>query len=115
MRVPFDSLTCRSAFDLTSRDARALDLGRGSSGPGVRLVELDDVLYLPNVLEPGQSLCIADSCTVPVESILDCWSIGFFREQKQLPQHAATYADNIVTEVLSEPACVLGNLFSRNF
>jgi len=81
----------------------------------VRFTELDDVLYLPNVLEPGQSLCIANGDTVPVESVLDSWSVGFFQERKRQPQHSATYEKDLAPETMVGRVCVLGNLFSRNF
>src|SRR5689334_2265200 len=110
MRLEIDALKCGSAFDFSSGESGTRDLGLA-----VRLVELGEVLYLPNILEPGQSVCIVHGDVVPVESVLDCWAVGFVQEQKRRPQYAGTYAEDVTPDVMQEPVCVLGNLFSRNF
>ncbi len=85
-------------------------------GERVRLVELRDVLYLPDVLEEGQSLCVAGRGFVPAESVLDCSSIEYFKNAwQQRAGDDRTGPRTAEPHEFSGRACVVGNLFSRNF
>jgi capsular polysaccharide biosynthesis protein len=113
--LDFDTIECRSAFDLADRPPRTVTVEGESLRGVVELTELRDVLYLPNVLEPGQSICLAEQRFVPKESILDCWSAGFFKETHRREPYRHTYSGHIEATFHDGPVCVLGNLFSRNF
>ena len=117
MKADIDNLRCVSAFELAADAAVILPIGDSSASPAdaVSLTSLEDVLYLPGVLEPGQSICVVNQAFVPEESILDRWSLDFLKRQRQEGRHAGTYAGEIDATVVSDTVCILGNLFSRNF
>ena len=53
---------------------------------------------------------------VPVESILDCWSVEFLKSRLQSrPKDQNRYSDDFEFGTIEESVCILGNLFSRNF
>jgi capsular polysaccharide biosynthesis protein len=86
------------------------------AGPSIRLIELDNVLYLPSVLETGQSLCLVEQRAVPLETVLDCWTIDFFHKLRlDNPAYRRAYVDDFEVRTVSARACILGNVFSRNF
>jgi capsular polysaccharide biosynthesis protein len=118
MKIDLDHVTCVSASKLAPKSLQSLSLPYATDpvAEAVDLVELQDILYLPGVLEPGQSLCLAEERFVPKESILDCWSVDFFKAQRR--EHAnfkARYAGDFDVSRFDGRACILGNLFSRNF
>lgn len=119
MIVDFDSVECRSAFDISARSPVSLPVQStedASIGGSVELTELRDVLYLPNALEPGQSICLAERRFVPTEAILDCWSVGFFKASRARDaRFKDIYSGELAVSAFDGTACVLGNLFSRNF
>lgn len=117
MMLDFDRLECRSLFAApgaaTSFPARARS--RAASG-SIDIVEAKDVLYLPDVLEPAQSVAVMDEAFVPLESILDPWNLGFLKTtRRQNPELGAQYASSFEPDRFTRPACIVGNLFSRNF
>jgi hypothetical protein len=111
MKVQFETLRCRSAFDMAVRDSSPLFRAIPARLGPTQLVGWT-MSYLPND-EPGLSVCIANGDTVPLESF--SLLVGFLQERKRAPKHAATYADDLAPEFMSDRVCVLGNLFSRNF
>lgn len=114
MRVDFDRLECRSVFELAPA-SRSFALQPDDPAP-LRIVTVDDVLYLPNVLEPGQSVCLVNGHVVPRESVLDPFAVDFLRAaRRRQPLDARPYAGEFDAVSVDQPACVLGNLFSRNF
>ena len=71
---------------------------------------------LPNILEPGQSICLAEHRIVPKEAILDCCSVEFLQTSRgSNPEYQRRYGDDFDVDVCRDRVCVLGNLFSRNF
>jgi hypothetical protein len=119
MTVDFDAVQCRSVFDLVGASGVSVELrGPVSTAAGdIEMAEVADVLYLPHLLEPGQSLSLIGGTFVPLESVLDCWSVGFFQRTRQnTPAAQRPYAGIIAPDRFAGgAACVLGNLFSRNF
>jgi capsular polysaccharide biosynthesis protein len=117
MTVDLDQVTCQSAFDLAPERRRRL--GQAATPvdrPGIDVVDLDDVLFLPHVLEPGQSLTLVHDRIVPLESVLDCWSVEFFHNSRRNnPEFRAKYENTFEPNVVDDRVCILGNLFSRNF
>jgi capsular polysaccharide biosynthesis protein len=113
--VDFSSVECRSAFELSGSSPVSLPVEGESAHGAVQLTELRDILYLPNVLEPGQSICLATRRIVPQESILDCWTAEFFKERHRQEQHRHTYSDDFEVASHRGTVCVLGNVFSRSF
>ena len=101
-------------FELAPDRSRSLSWASGDAG--FRTVTVDDVLYLPNALEWGQSLCLIQEKIVPVEAVLDPTAVGFlaFARNRQ-PAEARPYAGEFDVVSFDRTACVLGNLFSRNF
>lgn len=99
-----------SAFDIARRRPTILEPGDNGHGP-IRLVELDELLYLPDILEPGQSLCVAHGAIIPEESVLDVSAADFLRERHDQVRHRGVF------DTVRSPrhVCVVGNLFSRNF
>lgn len=118
MRVDLDNLECRSAFDV-ARDRVTVVGPAGAPGAfsgDIRLVELADVVYLPSILELGQSVCVAEGRFVPAESLLDCRSIEFVKQARRTsPSLQGRYAEDLEPEWVDRRVCILGNLFSRNF
>jgi hypothetical protein len=117
MKADIANLQCVSAFELAAEMAVILHIGNSSAGTthGVSLTTLQDVLYLPDVLEPGQSICLVNEAFVPEESILDRWSLEFLKSQRQTGPQPGAYDGEVDANVISDPVCILGNLFSRNF
>ena len=118
MKVDLNEVACRSAFDISSGTPRALQFNNAAGGADARLrmVELEDVLYLPSALDRGQSVCIADQAFVPKESVLDCWTVEFLRQSRATnPEWRDRYSDDFEVDSFRKPVCILGNLFSRNF
>lgn len=117
MRVNLDDVGCRSAFDLSPKISCVLPLGTTGGGDAdIHMVELEDVVYLPNVLESGQSLCVAKRAFVPAESVIDCWNVDFVKQSRAtIPAFRAKYSDEFEADFFDEPVCILGNVFSRNF
>ena len=116
MHIDFDVLECRSAFDIAGAESiRPTSLGFGDE-QGIRLVMLRDILYLPSVLEYGQSICLAEQRLIPCESVLDCSSVQFLRESRQKTRNdQRQYSDPFEVITSEESVCILGNMFSRNF
>jgi capsular polysaccharide biosynthesis protein len=117
MKVDFGRIECRSAFDLPNKRVRVLEATETAPTQvqDIRLVELADVLYLPHVLDRGQSICLAEQRIVPQE-VVDAWSVGFFQTTRFTnPEYQHRYADDFEADAYVEPVCILGNLFSRNF
>jgi capsular polysaccharide biosynthesis protein len=82
----------------------------------LQLAQLQQVLYLPHVLGPSQSICIAQGHAVPLESVLDARTVDFLKQRKGLnPRSRAKYANGFEVDEIAGEVCVLGNLFSRNF
>ena len=116
MRVDFDTIECRSAFDLAGNPSSLVECPVDLLGPGIRVVELGDVLYLPSVLDQGQSICLHQERFVPEESVLDCSSVGFLKERRRKsPTADDKYGREFDAGSFNGTVCVLGNLFSRNF
>ena len=114
MKVDLDQVECRSAFDLVHHGEKTLH--DADTPAAIRLAELADVLYLPDVLDPGQSLCLSEGRTVPVESILDCWTVDFFhRMRRERSGYRHAYLDEFDVERVTARVAILGNVFSRNF
>jgi capsular polysaccharide biosynthesis protein len=117
MQVDFNRIECLSAFDLPNEGVRALEATTHGwpAGAAIRAVELSNVVYLPNVLDRGQSICVAEDRIVPKESV-DAWSVRFFLSSwRSTPEVQSRYAGDFEAAVYVEPVCILGNLFSRNF
>jgi capsular polysaccharide biosynthesis protein len=117
VRVDFTALQHASAFEA----ARALgyepwDTGIGAAPAAVHIVDVPDVLYLPDVLAPGQSICLLPSGQVPVESVLDPFAVRFLAAFRD---HGHTigprYQDSFDVARCAARVCIVGNLFSRNF
>jgi hypothetical protein len=118
MKVHYDSVECRSAFDMAHGAAIVVRVAgaRHDAGADIRLVELEDVLFLPSILEPGQSICLAEERFVPMEAVLDCGSVEFFKtSRRRASEFQGKYADNFDADRFEGRVCILGNLFSRNF
>ncbi len=116
MTVDLDRVECRSAFERAPDNGRTLRLADGFDVANIRVIDVEDVLYLPHVLEPGQSLCLMQESVVPAESVLDCWSVEFFRTTRQRnPALGLQYREPFAPEFIDDRVCILGNLFSRNF
>ena len=81
---------------------------------GVGFVTLPDVLFLPHALDEGQGLSIVRQRTVPVEAILDCWNLGFLQRRRHRLREPR-YAGDFEVARRTEPVCILGSVFSRNF
>ena len=117
MKVDLGRIECRSAFELPNNGVRVLEM-RGTAPTqlqDVRLVELADVLYLPHILERGQSICLAEQRIVPTEAV-NAWSVGFFQTSRSSnPEYRRHYDGDFEVAVYEQPVCILGNLFSRNF
>ena len=117
MKVDFHAIECASAFDHAgTQPIRTHDRLFRDAGAPVRSVELRDVLYLPNVLERGQSLCLIGRSFVPEESVLDRWAVEFVKEsRRRQPPEGDTYAGEFDVTLVDRHVCILGNVFSRNF
>ena len=117
MNVDFEGVECRSAFHMASAGPVAPAFGGSdASASAIQLVELRDVLYLPNILEPGQSICLAEGTFVPKESVLDPFAVDFLKSSRRNhPEFALKYAGEFAVESFEPEVCILGNLFSRNF
>jgi hypothetical protein len=118
MTFNLDQVTCQSVFDLVPERRRRL--GRVATTPRdwskIDVIDLDEVLFVPHVLEPGQSLTLVHDRIVPLESVLDCWSVEFFRESRRNNREfRAKYENALEPDVVDDRVCILGNLFSRNF
>jgi Glycosyltransferase 61 len=113
--VDFEQLECVSAFDIVSAKSIRIPFSTDALGAGIQLVELLDVLYLPSILELGQSICVVERQIIPKESILDCSSVAFLKSRRNNPTYGKKYAADFHTESFEAPACILGNLFARNF
>ncbi len=118
MQIQFDQLACASLFSRlgdVENESRLLVAGR-DGGRDIRLVESKDVVFLPSVLETGQSLCLIDGVLVPEEAYLNCWNLDFFKAQSRAhPEFQKKYAGSFEVECHGEPVCILSNLFSKNF
>lgn len=118
MMIDIDGLECISAFDLAAGHANisVRDETACPSPCDIRLTELQDVLYLPSVLERGQSVCIVNQRAIPKESILRCRSVDFLKNaRRNHPVFQNRYADDFDVEYSCRKVCILGNIFSRNF
>jgi hypothetical protein len=119
MRLNLDEIECRSVFEgaaeTTFREvAGPSDAGGG--GAAVRGVDVEDLLYLPSVLDTGQSLCLIDERSVPLEAVLDEWTVEFVKEKwAGRRDDERTYADPFEVDEVRDRVCVLGNVFSRHF
>ena len=117
MHIDFDGLECRSAFDIAGAECiRPTSLGFGDQ-QGIRLVMLRDILYLPSVLEYGQSILPGGAEAHPMRvRSLDCSSVQFLRESRQRTRNDQRhYSDPFEVITSEEVVCILGNMFSRNF
>ncbi|MEO5671696.1 MAG: glycosyltransferase family 61 protein [Ramlibacter sp.] len=118
MEIDFENIQCRSAFDMACGLPQVLDNNVPSALPSepVRLIQLQDVLFLPHVLEPGTSISLVEERFVPLETVLDPFAVEFLKERRRgNPRYAEIYAGVVTPEHTAEVACILGNLFSRNF
>jgi len=117
MMVDFDRIECLSAFDIPHEGMWVLEAAGNASthARDIRLVELADILYLPHILERGQSICLAGQRVVPREAV-DAWSVGFFQAAwRRNPEYQRRFANDFDVASYGERVCILGNLFSRNF
>ncbi|MEO8626386.1 MAG: glycosyltransferase family 61 protein [Candidatus Limnocylindrales bacterium] len=113
MRVDFDRLRCASVFE---GDEVVIHPFTARAGANIRIAEVQDVLYLPNVLEAGQSVCIFDDEIVPEESVLFPDTVDFLKSVRaRHPASSSSYSGEFEVDRISAPVCILGNLFSRNF
>ena len=117
MRLNLDAIECRSAFDGAPETAVREIAGPGvAGGAAIRVVEVEDMLYLPSVLEPRQSLCLIGERSVPREAILEDYVVDFLKEARSSqPAGKRAYDDTFDPNVVRARVCVLGNVFSRNF
>ncbi len=110
MRIDFDSVECSSAFTLAREAGGSVHAVAG----GLELVTLPDVLFLPHALDRSQSICLVQQHLVPVEAVLDCWNVGFFKDRRRA-LNPIPYSAEFEAVAHDAEVCILGNLFSRNF
>jgi capsular polysaccharide biosynthesis protein len=118
VEVEIGELECRSVFE--DRASRLTTFRLPVIGQVVpvelTIAERDDVVYLPNVLDRGQSLCVVGQSYVPQEAIYDPWTLDFVKSRrKAVPHFAARFRGPFDAAVCDERVCILGNVFSRNF
>src|SRR6266446_3347741 len=87
MRVDINSLPCATAFEL-SEDRGNILLPPSYGGAKVEAMTVKRVLYLPNVLELGQSICVTLNGILPSAAILDRWTLDFVKKQLSLSPKA---------------------------
>jgi capsular polysaccharide biosynthesis protein len=113
--VDFERLECASAFELSGHGP-VLAAFDGTGHTNIRITELQDVLFLPDVLDKGQSISVVQGRFVPLEGVLDPFAVQFVKSSRQrIPEFAAKYNGTFPVDELPGPVCILGNLFSRNF
>lgn len=81
--------------------------------PALEITSLDDVLYVPSALEPGQSLQIVERHHLPLEAVFDDFTAEFVKPRllgKGLRELSGFAPSDHPSDV-----CILGNVFSRNF
>jgi capsular polysaccharide biosynthesis protein len=83
------------------------------AGPILELARVRDVLYVPRALEPGQGLQVLEAGVVPIEAVNYEFTAGFVAAQ--LEARGVASFDDFEDSALERDACILGNLFSRNF
>ena len=118
MKVDLNRLECRSVFDLALRPTVRVQPAEVSSGQSgeVRLAELEDVLFLPDVLERGQCVSVYDNRFVPAESVLDRSAVDFIKASKgRNPAYQPPHSDTIEPQRVNRRVSILANPFSRNF
>ena len=117
MRLNLDAIECRSAFDGAPETAvREIAGPSVAGGAAIRVVEVEDMLYLPSVLAPGQSLCLIGERSVPREAILEDYVVDFLKKARSgQPVGERAYDDTFDPDLVRGRVCVLGNMFSRNF
>ncbi|MCB1434765.1 MAG: glycosyltransferase family 61 protein [Alphaproteobacteria bacterium] len=116
LKIDFDRLICRSVLDRADRRLLRVPEAGLDAGIDLPLATCPDVLYLPDVLDHGQSLCVADGGVVPLESILDPWTLDFVRAKRQSnPALGFLYRGDFEVAHAEQTVSILGNVFSRNF
>ena len=116
MEIDFEKLVCGSVLGGAVSRRINVPMMVGSLDVEVPVAECRNVLYLPSVLDTGQSLCIAAGGVVPVESILDPWTLDFVvAKRKSSPHLGARYTQAFTVARSDQRVCILGNVFSRNF
>jgi capsular polysaccharide biosynthesis protein len=114
--VNISELVCDSALQLAEEisPSRVKELRHWPEEPPLHICRTDDVLYLPSALDIGQSLQVIGGNMVPVEAILDPFTLEFVK-QRRVSQKVTTYDQPFDVQYFDGDVCILGNVFSRNF
>ena len=86
----------------------------GSGEPPIEIYRVPDVLYLPNLLQEGQSLQIVDRKIVPLEAVLYEYIAEFVKHRVE-PTRRQLLSTGFEVQEIERDVCILANVFSRNF
>ena len=113
-QVDLHELAMTSALELADKEgSRSYPVKFPIDGPPIRIVRLADVLYLPSLLDTGQSVQIVRERLFPIETTFDDWASEFVKSQAQA-RGRMKFSDFVDSDHAGD-VCILGNLFSRNF
>jgi capsular polysaccharide biosynthesis protein len=116
VNVNINELVCGSALQLAEEASPTgvKELRHWPGEPPIFVCRTEDVLYLPSALGIGQSLQMIAGRVVPVEAILDPFTLGFV-QQRRASKNITKYDEPFEVQYFDGDVCILGNVFSRNF
>jgi hypothetical protein len=111
--VRVSELVGASALDVARSEGRKIFPTGFAESPAVEVARLSDVLYVPSVLDIGQSLQIVRGRYVPIEAVHYDFTADFV--QSRVLGQGITSLTGFVDSDHTGDVCILGNVFSRNF